>query len=44
MMLLTRRRDVMGTFTLPRALQVVGWLATLVMALTIVAMVVTAFR
>jgi NRAMP (natural resistance-associated macrophage protein)-like metal ion transporter len=44
MMLLTMRRDVMGTFTLPRALQVAGWLATLVMALTIVAMVVTAFR
>src|SRR5471030_1178568 len=44
MMLLTMRRDIMGAFTLPRPLQIVGWLATLVMALTIVAMVVTAFR
>jgi NRAMP (natural resistance-associated macrophage protein)-like metal ion transporter len=42
MMILTMRRDIMGGFTLPRALQVVGWLATIVMALTIVAMAVTA--
>jgi NRAMP (natural resistance-associated macrophage protein)-like metal ion transporter len=42
MMILTMRRDIMGRFTLPRALQVVGWLATIVMGLTIVAMAATA--
>jgi NRAMP (natural resistance-associated macrophage protein)-like metal ion transporter len=44
MMLLTMRRDIMGGFILPRPLQAVGWLATIVMALTIVAMAVTAIR
>jgi Mn2+/Fe2+ NRAMP family transporter len=44
MMILTMRRDIMGGFTLPRPLQAVGWLATIVMALTIVAMAVTAIR
>jgi NRAMP (natural resistance-associated macrophage protein)-like metal ion transporter len=44
MMVLTMRRDIMGGFTLPRPLQAVGWLATIVMALTIVAMAVTAIR
>jgi Mn2+/Fe2+ NRAMP family transporter len=44
MMILTMRRDIMGTFTLPRTLQAVGWLATIVMALTIIAMGVTAIR
>jgi NRAMP (natural resistance-associated macrophage protein)-like metal ion transporter len=43
MMILTMRRDIMGSFTLPRPLQMIGWLATIVMAMTIVAMVVTAF-
>ena len=43
MMILTMRRDIMGDFTLPRPLQGLGWLATLVMATTIVAMAVTAF-
>ena len=42
MMILTMRRDIMGGFTLPRPLQIVGWLATIVMAMTIVAMAVTA--
>ncbi len=31
MMLMTMRRDVMGEFTLPRGLLVIGWLATGVM-------------
>jgi NRAMP (natural resistance-associated macrophage protein)-like metal ion transporter len=44
MMVLTMRRDIMGRFVLPRMLQAVGWLATVVMALTIVAMAVTAIR
>jgi Mn2+/Fe2+ NRAMP family transporter len=44
MMVLTMRRDIMGGFTLPRPLQAVGWLATIVMAATIVAMAVTAIR
>ena len=43
MMILTMRRDIMGSFTLPRPLQIIGWLATIVMGLTIVAMVVTPF-
>jgi NRAMP (natural resistance-associated macrophage protein)-like metal ion transporter len=43
MMILTMRPDIMGDFTLPRPLQALGWLATLVMATTIVAMAVTAF-
>jgi NRAMP (natural resistance-associated macrophage protein)-like metal ion transporter len=42
MMILSMRRDVMGSFTLPRPLQAIGWLATIVMGLTIVAMAVTA--
>jgi NRAMP (natural resistance-associated macrophage protein)-like metal ion transporter len=43
MMILSMRKDIMGEFTLPRPLQAIGWLATVVMATTIVAMVVTAF-
>ena len=43
MMILTMRKDIMGKFTLPRVLKAIGWLATAVMALTIVAMVVTPF-
>jgi NRAMP (natural resistance-associated macrophage protein)-like metal ion transporter len=43
MMIMTTRKDIMGAFTLPRALQAIGWVATAVMALTIVAMVVTPF-
>ncbi len=41
MMRLTMRRDIMGDFTLPRLLRAIGWLATLAMALTVVALVVT---
>jgi len=38
MMLMTRRREVMGDFTLSRPLALVGWLATLAMGLTVLAM------
>ena len=41
MMRLTMRRDIMGDFTLPRLLRVIGWLATFAMALTVVALVAT---
>jgi NRAMP (natural resistance-associated macrophage protein)-like metal ion transporter len=41
MMLMTARRAVMGAFTLPPALAVLGWLSTLTMAATVAAMVVT---
>lgn len=34
MMLMTRREQIMGEFTLPRGLQIMGWLSTFVMALT----------
>ena len=43
MMILTMRRDIMGGFTLPRLLQAVGWLATIVMGVATVAMIVTSF-
>jgi Mn2+/Fe2+ NRAMP family transporter len=43
LMFMTTRKDIMGAFTLPRALQAMGWLSTAVMAMTIVAMVVTPF-
>jgi NRAMP (natural resistance-associated macrophage protein)-like metal ion transporter len=43
MMVLTMRRDIMGGFTLPRPLQAIGWLATIVMGLATVAMIVTSF-
>jgi NRAMP (natural resistance-associated macrophage protein)-like metal ion transporter len=39
MMRLTMRSAIMADFTLPRPLQVMGWLATVVMAATVVAMV-----
>ncbi len=39
MMRLTRRPAIMASFTLPRSLQVMGWLATVAMAATVVAMV-----
>jgi NRAMP (natural resistance-associated macrophage protein)-like metal ion transporter len=41
MMVLTRNPKVMGKFTLPRYLQVVGWLATAVMFLAAVGMFAT---
>jgi hypothetical protein len=40
MMLIARRRDIMGAFTIGRALTVLGWAASVLMAMTIVAMVV----
>ena len=41
MMLMTRRPAVMGRFTLPPLLSLVGWLATAVMAVTVLAMLWT---
>ena len=41
MMMLTRRRDVMGDFVLPPILRILGWLATAVMAATVVALAVS---
>ena len=41
MMLMTAKREVMGAFTLPPALALVGWLATAVMAATVLAMLWT---
>ena len=43
MMLLTRRNDIMGKFVLPPVLLVVGWLATMAMAATVLALGVTSF-
>ena len=42
MMLLGANPNVMGTFTIRRRLTVLGWLATLVMAAAVVAMIVVA--
>ena len=41
MMIMTRRPAVMGRFTLPLLLSLVGWLATAVMAVTVLAMLWT---
>jgi len=41
MMHLSMRKGIMSDFTLPPALRVLGWIATLVMAATVVAMIVT---
>ena len=41
MMFMAMRRDVMGDFTLPRALWSVGWLSTAVMALAVLVMFAT---
>ena len=41
MMIMTMRPKVMGAFTLPRALSVVGWLSTVVMAVTVAIMFLT---
>jgi NRAMP (natural resistance-associated macrophage protein)-like metal ion transporter len=41
MMLLAAREDVMGRFVVPRRLQVLGWLATVVMAVAVLAMGIT---
>ena len=39
-MLMTRRKDIMGEFVLPAVLRIVGWIATGVMALTVIALAV----
>jgi Mn2+/Fe2+ NRAMP family transporter len=39
MMFLTRRPSAMAGFTLPPALQIMGWLATATMTATVVAMI-----
>jgi hypothetical protein len=39
MMLLTMRQSIMAAFTLPLSLQIMGWIATVAMAATVVAMV-----
>lgn len=39
MMLLTMQRSIMAAFTLPLPLQIMGWIATVAMAATVVAMV-----
>lgn len=44
MMLMTRRNDVMGKFVLPTALLIFGWIATAVMAVTVIALAVTSFQ
>lgn len=41
MMLMTRRKDIMGEFVLPALLRILGWVATIVMALTVIALAVT---
>jgi Mn2+/Fe2+ NRAMP family transporter len=41
MMLMVMQPKVMGQFTLSRSLQAMGWLSTAVMAVTVVAMLVT---
>jgi NRAMP (natural resistance-associated macrophage protein)-like metal ion transporter len=43
MMMLTTRRDVMGQFTLPRALRLLGWLSTAVMAAAVTTMLATSW-
>jgi Mn2+/Fe2+ NRAMP family transporter len=41
MMIMTMRPQVMGDFILPRLLWVMGWLSTVVMAVTVVIMFAT---
>ena len=41
MMLMTARPCIMGRFTLPRGLAVMGWVATAVMAATVIGMFAT---
>ena len=44
MMHLSMRADIMASFTLPRGLQIGGWIATLVMAITVVAMAISSLQ
>ena len=41
--LMTMRRDIMGDFTLPRPLWVMGWLSTAAMACAVAAMFATSW-
>ena len=41
MMNLSMRSDIMASFALPRPLQIMGWLATITMGATVIAMLVT---
>ena len=41
MMLMAARPDVMGRFVVTRRLRILGWLSTVVMALAVLAMLVT---
>ncbi len=41
MMLIARRDDIMGQFSIGKSLTVLGWIATLLMAITVAAMAVT---
>jgi Mn2+/Fe2+ NRAMP family transporter len=41
MMVMTRQSRVMGQFTLPRWLQIVGWISTAAMALAVATMFAT---
>lgn len=43
MMLMTHRRDVMGAFVISPVLRLLGWLATITMAATVIALAVTSF-
>jgi len=43
MMLMTHRKDIMGEFVIPPALRVLGWLATITMGATVIALAVTSF-
>jgi NRAMP (natural resistance-associated macrophage protein)-like metal ion transporter len=43
MMLMTHRRDIMGGFVLPPVLTILGWVATLAMAATVIALAIAAF-
>jgi len=43
MMLMTHRKDVMGEFVIPPVLRGFGWLATVVMAATVMTLAVTSF-
>lgn len=43
MMLMTHRREVMGAFVISPVLRLLGWLATITMAATVIALAVTSF-
>ena len=43
MMVMTRRKDIMGEFIIPPVLRTLGWIAAGAMALTVIGLAVTAF-